>query len=168
MPISDWGVIGETTSPRGLLLIFYLRKYATTVSVLEAGRAGETIEVSMIEKANRDPERFRLHAEVCKVLTDPKRLMLLDVLREDEHSVGELAQELGCSLANASQHLAVLRSAGLVDTRRDGTTIRYRLSEPSLIAACDVIHEIVERRMTVTRVPVAMPAGAGAGLSKGR
>lgn len=117
----------------------------------------------MNDKANRDPERYRLHAEVCRVLTDPKRLMLLDVLREGEHSVGELAQELGCSLANASQHLAVLRSAGLVDTRRDGTTIRYRMAEPSLVRACDVIHEIVERRMARGRTSMIAPqASAGA------
>ena len=98
-------------------------------------------------KGYRDPERYRLHAEVCRVLTDPKRLMLLDVLRDGEHSVGDLAEELGCSLANASQHLAVLRSAGLVDTRRSGTTILYSLAEPDLIQACDVIHRIVGRRL---------------------
>jgi DNA-binding transcriptional ArsR family regulator len=94
-----------------------------------------------------DPERYRLHAGVCRVLTDPKRLMLLDVLREGERSVGELAEELGCAMPNASQHLGVLRSAGLVATRRDGNTIRYRLAEPEIVAACDAIHRIVGRRM---------------------
>lgn len=121
----------------------------------------------MNDKVNRDPERYRLHAEVCRVLTDPKRLMLLDVLREGEHSVGELADELGCSLANASQHLAVLRSAGLVDTRRNGTTIRYSLAEPSLMAACDVIHEIVERRLARNWSSIATPPdGVAAGSSR--
>ncbi len=101
----------------------------------------------MNDKGYRDPERYRLHAEVCRVLTDPKRLMILDVLREGEHSVGDLAEALGCNLANASQHLAVLRTAGLVDTRRSGTTILYTLAEPELIEACDVIHRIVGRRL---------------------
>jgi DNA-binding transcriptional ArsR family regulator len=101
----------------------------------------------MNDTAYRDPERYRLHAEVCRVLTDPKRLMLLDVLREGEYSVGDLARELSCNLANVSQHLAVLRSAGLVDTRRVGTTILYSLAEPELVEACDVIHRIVGRRM---------------------
>ena len=109
----------------------------------------------MNDKGYRDPERYRLHAEVCRVLTDPKRLMLLDVLREGEHSVGDLADELGCSLANASQHLAVLRSAGLVDTRRTGTTILYTLAEPELIEACDVIHRIVGRRLASRSAGVA-------------
>lgn len=120
-------------------------------------------------KGYRDPERYRLHAEVCRVLTDPKRLMLLDVLRDGEHSVGDLAEELGCSLANASQHLAVLRSAGLVDTRRSGTTILYTLAEPELVEACDVIHRIVGRRLASRSAGVAadgsvaksMPAARG-------
>lgn len=92
-------------------------------------------------------ERFRLHAEICKVLTDPKRLLILDGLRAGDRSVGELAERIGATLANASQHLAVLRSAGLVDGRRSGTTVVYRLAEPAILEACDVIHAIVERRL---------------------
>jgi len=92
-------------------------------------------------------ERYRLHAEICKVLTDPKRLMLIDAMRPGERSVGELAGAVGLSLANVSQHLAVLRHAGLVDTRRAGTSIHYRLSEPELVAACDIIERIVGRRL---------------------
>lgn len=109
--------------------------------------AGSMQEALMNDKGSRDPERYRLHAEVCRVLTDPKRLMLLDVLREGEHSVGDLASQLGCNLANVSQHLAVLRAAGLVETRRAGTTILYSLAEPELVDACDVIHRIVGRRL---------------------
>ncbi len=114
----------------------------------------------MNDKGYRDPERYRLHAEVCRVLTDPKRLMLLDVLRDGEHSVGDLAAELGCNLANVSQHLAVLRSAGLVDTRRAGTTIMYSLAEPDLIEACDVIHRIVGRRLAGRSLAVASGSGS--------
>ena len=115
----------------------------------------------MKDKSYRDPERYRLHAEVCRVLTDPKRLMLLDVLREGEHSVGDLAEELGCNLANASQHLAVLRSAGLVDTRRAGTSVLYSLAEPELVEACDVIHRIVGRRLASRAVGIAQSASVG-------
>jgi DNA-binding transcriptional ArsR family regulator len=114
----------------------------------------------MNDKGNRDPERYRLHAEVCRVLTDPKRLMLLDVLREGEYSVGDLAEELGCNLANASQHLAVLRSAGLVETRRVGTTVLYSLAEPELVEACDVIQRIVGRRLAGRSAGVTQPETA--------
>ena len=92
-------------------------------------------------------ERYRLHADVCKVLTDPKRLMLLDALRTADRSVGELAEAIGVALPNVSQHLAVLRTAGLVEGRRIGTSVRYRLAEPAIVEACDVIHAIVARRL---------------------
>lgn len=105
-------------------------------------------------------ERYRLHAEVCKVLTDPKRLMLLDALRSGDRSVGELAETIGVALPNASQHLAVLRAAGLVDGRRIGTTVLYRLAEPAIVEACDVIHAIVERRLEGRAPSPVGPAAA--------
>ncbi|MEO5966505.1 MAG: metalloregulator ArsR/SmtB family transcription factor [Candidatus Limnocylindrales bacterium] len=92
-------------------------------------------------------ERYRLHAEICKVLTDPKRLMLIDALRAVDRSVGDLAASIGVTLPNASQHLAVLHNAGLVERRRVGTNVVYRLAEPGILAACDVIHAIVDRRL---------------------
>ncbi len=98
---------------------------------------------------DRGLERYRLHAEVCKVLTDPKRLMLIDALRDGEAAVGELAARIGVSLPNASQHLAVLRNAGLVEGRRVGTTVLYRLEEPEIVEACDVVHRIVGRRLAI-------------------
>ena len=107
-------------------------------------------------------ERFRLHAEICKVLTDPKRLLILDGLRAGDRSVGELAEQIGVTLANTSQHLAVLRSAGLVDGRRSGTTVVYRLAEPAILEACDVIHAIVERRLAGSASSPARPAATTA------
>ncbi len=101
----------------------------------------------------RTADEYRRHAELCKVLTDPKRLMLLDALRDGERSVGDLAVALGCTLPNASQHLGVLRGAGLVSGRRSGTTVLYALAEPDILLACDVVGRIVRRRA---------PAGGGA------
>ena len=108
--------------------------------------------------APADAERFRLHAEICKVLTDHKRLMLLDALRSDERSVGDLAEAIGCSLPNASQHLAVLRGAGLVDARRTGTVVLYRLAEPEILQACDVVGRIVRRRIDAQAARREAPA----------
>jgi DNA-binding transcriptional ArsR family regulator len=100
-------------------------------------------------------ERYRLHAELCKVLTDPKRLMILDALRRGERSVTQLADAIGVALPNASQHLAVMRSAGLVESRRAGTTINYRLTEPTIVDACDIVDAIVTRRITAGLAPVS-------------
>jgi DNA-binding transcriptional ArsR family regulator len=104
-------------------------------------------------------ERYRLHAELCKVLTDPKRLMLLDQLCTGDRTVGDLASAIGVSLPNASQHLAVLRNAGLVESRRIGTSVRYRLAEPAIVDACAIVDSIVRRRL-------AHPAARAAGTAR--
>jgi len=78
---------------------------------------------------------YQRHADLCKVLVDPKRLMLLDALRDGEASVSALAERIGMSLTNASQHLGVMRHAGLVAPRRVGTTVYYRISEPTILDA---------------------------------
>jgi DNA-binding transcriptional ArsR family regulator len=108
-------------------------------------------------------ERFRLHAEMCKVLTEPKRLMILDALRHGGRSVGDLAAAIGVTLPNVSQHLAVMRASGLVEGRRAGTTITYRLAEPTIVEACDVIHRIVERRLAGSIPATTITAQASVG-----
>ncbi len=94
-----------------------------------------------------DPLLYRARAEVCKALVEPKRLMLLDALREGEQSVSQLADRLGCTLANTSQHLAVLRHAGLLESRRSGTAVYYRVSDPAIFEACDAVKGLVKRRL---------------------
>ena len=101
------------------------------------------------------PDPYRLHADICKVLTDPKRLMILEALRDGEQSVGALAARMDATLANASQHLTVLRHAGLVEARRTGTTVHYRLSEPRITEACDIIRAIVASRLAGRAGPQA-------------
>jgi ArsR family transcriptional regulator len=111
--------------------------------------------VKQTQQTQQTLEHYRLHADVCRVLTDPKRLMLIAALRAGERSVGELALEIGAALPNASQHLAVLRTAGLVEGRRVGTTVVYRLAEPAITDACDIISAIVARRVGRTVIPSA-------------
>ncbi len=88
-------------------------------------------------------EIFDLQAEICQCLSDPKRLMIVSLLREGERSVGELAASLGLRQANMSQHLGVLRAKGLVNTRRDGPTIYYSLRSPKIAQACDLVREFL-------------------------
>ena len=97
-------------------------------------------------RAAVDLEQFRAAAEICRALTDPKRLALHHQLRDSERTAGALAADLGCTLANASQHLAVLRHAGLVTSRRDGTSIHYRLAIPEILDACDTVTRLAEAR----------------------
>ena len=78
-------------------------------------------------------------ALIGRALADPKRLCVLETLAEGEASVSELSACVGCQVPNMSQHLAVLRSAGLVTTRREGSTVFYRLADPKVLEAYRLI-----------------------------
>jgi DNA-binding transcriptional ArsR family regulator len=88
-----------------------------------------------------------LQAEVLKVLASPRRLEILHVLAEGPLEVGRLAAALGASQPNISQHLAVMRTAGMVEAERDGREIRYRLVDPEVLVACAVMRGVLERRV---------------------
>ncbi|MBI4284805.1 MAG: winged helix-turn-helix transcriptional regulator [Chloroflexi bacterium] len=90
---------------------------------------------------------FRLQADICKTLGDPNRLMILHELSQGETPVGQLAASLGLSQSNVSRHLAVLRERGVVQTRREGTTIYYSLASPKIAQACDLVREVLEGRL---------------------
>jgi ArsR family transcriptional regulator len=85
-----------------------------------------------------DADRQRA-ALIGRALADPKRLCVLETLASGEFSVSELSACVGCHVPNMSQHLAVLRSAGLVSTRRDGNTVYYRLADPRVLEAYRLI-----------------------------
>lgn len=73
-------------------------------------------------------------AAVARALADPKRLCVLENLADGgERSVGDLSRNVGCQVPNMSQHLAVLRSAGIVASRRQGNTVLYRIADPSVL-----------------------------------
>lgn len=88
-------------------------------------------------------ELYQLHAQICRALADPKRLLIINLLREGERSVGELAGLLGLPQANVSQHLAVLRDKRLVTSRREGTTVYYALASTKIVQAFDLLREVM-------------------------
>ena len=88
-----------------------------------------------------------LQAEICRTLSHPARIAMLHMLAEEPREVGRLAGELGISQPNASQHLAVMRSAGLVEAERDGPRTVYRLTDPGVIGACDLMAQVMRRRL---------------------
>jgi ArsR family transcriptional regulator len=92
-------------------------------------------------------EITRLQADVLKVLASPARLEILHRLADGPLEVGRLAAEIGASQPNASQHLAVLRTAGLVEADRHGREIHYRLTDPDVIVACTVMRGVLQRRL---------------------
>jgi ArsR family transcriptional regulator, virulence genes transcriptional regulator len=88
----------------------------------------------VIEMPATAPDQLRdRSAAIAKALADAKRLCVVERLAEGERSVSELSREVGCQVPNMSQHLAVLRAAGIVATRREGNTVFYRLADPQVL-----------------------------------
>ena len=88
-----------------------------------------------------------LQAEICRTLSHPVRIAILHLLAGEAREVGRLAAELGISQPNASQHLSVMRGAGLVESERDGRGAVYRLTDPAVIDACDLMAQVMRRRL---------------------
>lgn len=92
-----------------------------------------------------------LHADICKTLGSPARIEILNLLQEREKTVGELAGALGLKQANVSQHLAVLRQRHVVATRKEGTSIYYRVPNLKIIQACRLMREVLIDQLKETR-----------------
>ena len=86
---------------------------------------------------------FELHADICKVFSNAKRLEILNTLSGKEMTASELIGKIGLSKANLSQHMSILKSKGVVLTRREGLNIYYRISNPKIIQACDLMREVL-------------------------
>jgi rhodanese-related sulfurtransferase/DNA-binding MarR family transcriptional regulator len=86
-------------------------------------------------------------ARIGKGMASPHRLEFLELLAQGERTVDSLAKETGLSLANASQHLQALREAGLVESRKQGLFVHYRLSDPSVLELSRAIRIVAERRL---------------------
>jgi DNA-binding transcriptional ArsR family regulator len=108
-----------------------------------------------------DAQFFKLQSEICKTLADPKRLMILHELRGGEMSVGQIVSSLGLPQSNVSQHLAIMRERGIVNTRREGTSIYYSLSSPKIGEACDLVQQVLEEQLNGNRILAGSIASAG-------
>lgn len=85
---------------------------------------------------------FSIHADFCTVLSNEKRLRIMWLLgTRGEMSVGEIAETLDISMANASQHLRVMRDQNAVHTRKDKQSVYYKLSNPVFFEGCKKIQQ---------------------------
>ena len=94
---------------------------------------------------------FDCFAEVAKALGHGRRLEILELLAQGERSVEALAKTAGLPIANTSQHLRLMRQAGLLVSRRDGKRILYRLSDPSVLDVTAALRRVAERNLAEVR-----------------
>lgn len=94
-------------------------------------------------ETNVDMKIFRLQAAISKTMANPLRLAILYYLKGNEKTVNELAELVGASQSNVSQHLAMMRHRDMVKTRKAGTSIYYSVSNPKINQACDLVREVL-------------------------
>ena len=92
-------------------------------------------------------ELYRCHAEMCKVFSHPTRLQILNLLRERELAVSDLADQLGIAIGNLSQHLNMMKHRRVLVSRKEGNNVYYRLANPKMLKAFDLIREILLEQM---------------------
>jgi rhodanese-related sulfurtransferase len=103
---------------------------------------------------------FDAFARAAKALASGRRIELVDVLANGERTVEALAGEVGLSVANTSQHLQILRQAGLVSSRREGTSIHYQLAAPEVFELWRTLRTLAASRLAeVERLAVAYLGG---------
>ncbi len=95
-------------------------------------------------RSSADHGLYERQAVLCKAFANPTRIHLLDLLGRGEVGASELQEELGISKANLSQHLSILRSAGVVTTRREGKRLVCELSAPAVKQACDYMRNMIK------------------------
>ncbi|HEU0138721.1 MAG: winged helix-turn-helix domain-containing protein [Bryobacteraceae bacterium] len=89
-------------------------------------------------------------AEIFQALAHPTRIALVESLRQGETSAGQLIEQLGLEQANASQHLAVLRSKQIVTRRKEGNQVFYSLRDPALIEVLDILKQYFYSHLSQT------------------
>lgn len=95
-------------------------------------------------KASNNKEIFERQARICQAFAHPARLQILDLLGNGEQRVSELQGTLGISKTRISQHLTILKSAGVLSTRRNGKQVLCSLAIPEVKQACQMIRKVLE------------------------
>ena len=90
-----------------------------------------------------DLKVFELQADICQTLANPKRMQIVALLKHGEVSVGEMVKVMGIPKANVSQHLSIMRQKGLIISRREGTSIYYKLASPKITEACSIMRDVL-------------------------
>jgi ArsR family transcriptional regulator len=102
----------------------------------------------MTAKSRRSAEKlYEIQAGICRCLANSNRLMILDILGNREMSVTVLAGKMGISKANLSQHLAIMKDKGILNSRREGLRIFYSLANPKVRKACGIMKEVLYQRI---------------------
>ncbi len=96
-----------------------------------------------MEARDEQDRLYDLHAAICKTFANPWRLRIVEALGDSERTVSELVDLLSISKSNVSQHLVIMREKGVLDHRREGGYVFYRLANPKTLVACRLMREVL-------------------------
>lgn len=102
-------------------------------------------KTSAIKTTAKSPYKKEIYikcSELFKVMSNPKRLEIMNIIKDNEVTVNEISKILGTRKSNTSQHLAYLRYVGIVTARRDGKNIYYKLVDPKVVEPIKILSEI--------------------------
>jgi len=98
-------------------------------------------------KSEVEDQVYEMQVRICKAFANPTRLRMLDLLAKREYAVSDIQSELGMTAPNVSQHLAILKAAGVVSTRRNGKQIFCSLTIPEVKQACQLIRDVLRAQI---------------------
>ncbi|MBI3651745.1 MAG: winged helix-turn-helix transcriptional regulator [Acidobacteria bacterium] len=123
----------------------------TSVAALASAATFNLYMKSANQKKATDLLLYEMQANICKAFAHPKRLQILDLLGDGEMGVSELQEKLEVSKTNVSQHLTILKSAGVLKTRRSGKQTYCSLTIPEVKQACQLISKVLRAQIAHTR-----------------
>ncbi len=102
---------------------------------------------------------YAYHAEMCQVFSHPKRLEVINVLRDGEMTVTELSQKVGMTVGNLSQHLSMMKDRHILLSRKEGNQVHYRIANPRLLRCFDMMREMLfeQIRKDAALIPETRP-----------
>lgn len=112
------------------------------------------VPMAQTRTRKKTPIDFRIYerqAQICKAFANPVRLVILDLVSKGEAKSADLQEALGITKANLSQHLTVLRTAGIIVMRREGKQVFCSLAMPEVKQACEIMHKVLQSQWEGTR-----------------
>ncbi len=95
----------------------------------------------------QDRRIFEMQARVCQVLANPKRLEILYTLKDLEMTAGELAKTVDVTMPNLSQHLSLMKQYGLVESRKEGLNMFYKIASQHILDTCASVRRVLAEQL---------------------
>lgn len=130
-----------------LIRIIWWYTHVNNTEIMQAKK--KSTKLTSVTRAVLPQEAYDKNANIYKILANPNRLKILNLLKLGEMSVENILAHTKLTPANLSQHLALMRHNGLVQTRRGGLNIFYRIVDPRIVEPCKILHDLRHKHLVI-------------------